>query len=80
MSNFAIALSRLEAARTARRGRDQGWTLKMFAKPGAPYSVFYAVAVDDVVWISPNIPARLAAWIGDVPSRPTTPPTERERP
>ncbi len=45
---------------------DPEWAMKMFVKPGAPYSIFFAVSVDDVVWISPNTPKRVATWIKNV--------------
>lgn len=42
------------------------WATKMFVKPGAPYSVLFAVAVSDVVWVSPNTPKRVEKWIKNI--------------
>ena len=46
------------------------WHQKTFVKPGAPYSVFYALTVvhaetgnPDVGWISPSIDSNLIPWI-----------------
>ena len=44
-------------------GNHYEWAMKTFAKPGAPFSIFYAAAVDDSVWISPNIPKTIEGWI-----------------
>jgi hypothetical protein len=39
------------------------WHSKTFAKPGAPWSIFYAVVVSDVGWISPAVDGVCARWI-----------------
>ena len=39
------------------------WTMNSFVKPGAPYSVFFAVGVSDVIWVSPKTPKRITEWV-----------------
>jgi hypothetical protein len=54
----------------ARNNHD--WHMKTFAKPGAPWSIFFCVAVvskdgnPDVGWISPEVDSICARWIRNV--------------
>lgn len=48
---------------------DPGWHTRNFAKPGAPWSIFFglmAVSRDgtpEVGWVSPNVDDKIATWI-----------------
>jgi len=47
-----------------REEQNYDWTMNAFAKPGAPYSIFFAVFIPYIGhWISPSMPPEVKALV-----------------